>query len=80
MLRVPAQARVLLAATFGLGLSILALAVLRRGLSDLPRLALFTTVVVLAELFQVTEDGRSVDPLDAQSSSFSPFVRLATVS
>lgn len=79
MLRVPAQARVLLAATFGLGLSILALAVLRGGLSDLSMLALFATAVVLTELFQVEEDERSLDPRDAHISSFSTPVRFAAV-
>jgi HD-GYP domain-containing protein (c-di-GMP phosphodiesterase class II) len=79
MLRVPAQARVLLAATFGLGLSILALAVLRGGLSDLSMLALFATAVVLTELFQVEEDERSLDPRDAHISSFSTSVRFAAV-
>jgi HD-GYP domain-containing protein (c-di-GMP phosphodiesterase class II) len=79
MLRVPAQARVLLAATFGLGVSILALAVLRGGLSDLSMLALFATAVVLTELFQVEEDERSLDPRDAHISSFSTSVRFAAV-
>ena len=79
MLRVPAQARVLLAATFGLGFSILAAAVLRGGLSDLSTLALFATAVVLTELFQVEDDESSLDPRDAHISSFSTAVRFAAI-
>ncbi|TMK78788.1 MAG: HD domain-containing protein [Actinobacteria bacterium] len=79
MLRVPAQARVLMAATFGLGISILAAAVLRGGLADLSTLALFATAVVLTELFQVEDDETSLDPRDAHISSFSTAVRFAAV-
>jgi HD-GYP domain-containing protein (c-di-GMP phosphodiesterase class II) len=79
MLRVPAQARVLMVATVGLGLASVAVAALEGGLSSLTTLALLATAVVLTELFQVEHDEHSLDPLDAHISSFSTGVHFATV-
>lgn len=79
MLRVPAKARVLMAATLGLGLGTVATAVMQGGLDALPTLALLATAVVLAELFQVEHDESSLDPVDAHISSFSTGVHFAAV-
>jgi HD-GYP domain-containing protein (c-di-GMP phosphodiesterase class II) len=79
MLRVPAQARVLIVATCGLGLACVSLAMFEGGLSSLTTLALLATAVVLTELFQVEHDESSPDPLDAHISSFSTAVHFATV-
>src|SRR5918992_803035 len=79
MLRVPAQARVLMVATVGLGLASLAVAAFEGGLSSLTTLALLATAVVLTELFQVEHDEHSLDPLDAHISSFSTGVHFAAV-
>jgi HD-GYP domain-containing protein (c-di-GMP phosphodiesterase class II) len=79
MLRVPAKARVLMVAVFGVGLASVALAAAEGGLSSLTTLALFATAVVLTELFQVEHDESSLDPLDAHISSFSTGVHFATV-
>ncbi|MGH2921005.1 MAG: HD-GYP domain-containing protein [Gaiellaceae bacterium] len=79
MRRVPAQARVLMAATVGLGLGAVATAAVKGGLEALPTLALLATAVVLAELFQVEDDESSLDPVDAHISSFSTAVHFAAV-
>jgi HD-GYP domain-containing protein (c-di-GMP phosphodiesterase class II) len=79
MVRVPAKARVLMAATLGLGLGAVATAVMEGGLDALPTLALLATAVVLAELFQVEHDESSLDPVDAHISSFSTGVHFAAV-
>lgn len=79
MLRVPAQARVLMVATVGLGLGSVVLAAIEGGFSPLTTLALLATAVVLTELFQVEHDEHSLDPLDAHIASFSTGVHFATV-
>jgi HD-GYP domain-containing protein (c-di-GMP phosphodiesterase class II) len=65
--------------TIGLGAGALALAGVRAVEVSLGSLALLGAAVVLTELFQVESDDDSIDPVDAQSFSFSSGVHVAGI-
>src|SRR5438128_8371842 len=79
MMRVPTHARVWMAMTTSLGLGVVVLATVRGAMAPLTTLALLAAAALLAELFQVDGDERSLDPRDAHSSSFSTGVHFAAV-
>jgi len=79
MLRVPAQARALMAAVVILGTAVVAFAAFDGALSPSTTLALLATAVVLTEVFQISSDENSLDPSDAHTASFSTGVHFAAV-
>lgn len=79
MLRVPAQARALMATVVTLGTAVVAFAALDGALAPLTTLALLATAVVLTEVFQIPSDETSLDPSDAHTTSFSTGVHFAAV-
>jgi hypothetical protein len=79
MLRVPAQARALMATVVTLGTAVVAFAALSGALAPLATLALLATAAVLTEVFQIPNDETSLDPSDAHIRSFSTGVHFAAV-
>jgi HD-GYP domain-containing protein (c-di-GMP phosphodiesterase class II) len=79
MLRVPAQARALMAAVVTLGTAVVAFAALNGALAAFTTLALLATAAVLTEVFQIPSDETSLDPSDAHTTSFSTSVHFAAV-
>src|SRR5919109_486760 len=61
------------------GFGVLAGALARAVSIPLDLLALFAAAVVVAELFQVSGDDESLDPVDAQTFSFSSGVHIAAI-
>ena len=78
-MRVPLQARVLVAATVALGSVVVVVAAIERAPSPLPTLALLAAAVVLTELIQISGDEAFFDPREAHSFSFSSGVHIATI-
>ncbi len=79
MLRVPAQARALMATVVTLGVAVVAFAALNGELAPFTTLALLATAAVLTEVFQIPSDDTSLDPSDAHTTSFSTSVHFAAV-
>lgn len=79
MLRVPAQARALMAAVVLLGIAVVVFAAANGELTPFATLALLATAAVLTEVFQIPSDETSLDPSDAHTTSFSTSVHFAAV-
>jgi hypothetical protein len=78
-MRLSTRAGALVLGTVGLGVAVLAVAGARTAAAPLAPLALLAAAVVLTELFQVSSDDGSIDPVDAHIFSCSSAVHLAAV-
>jgi len=75
----PLRARILVAATIGIGGVAIVTAAIRTPTSALPALAVLAAVAALSELFTIPADSGSLNPLDAHGFSFSVAVHIAAV-
>jgi putative nucleotidyltransferase with HDIG domain len=77
--RLPFKARAYIGGTVTAGIFVVTVAAVRAAHVPLRTLALLGAAVIVTELFQVSGDERSPDPVDVHQFSFSSAVHIATI-